>query len=184
MVFVPRNSVAGVFLCRCMHVFRKRYLVIVSDQKLSEELKVDLQTWSSPQSYKASSKISLVHVVLQYFHHSSRLLSPGYGNRAFQISKETWRLLSSTFSLNQRGIRKPERRKDLSKVTGNFLAELGAGLQIASPVFFPFFLTSPHINDTKGQGANANCHILLETVSMQNLLHSKSDCLHFLIILQ
>ena len=55
----------------------------------------------------------------------------------------------------------------MSKVTGNFLAELGAGLQIASPVFFPFFPTSPYINDTKGQGANANCHILLETVSKQ-----------------
>lgn len=74
MVLAPRNSVAGVFLCRCMHVFRKMYLVTVSDGKLSEKLNVDLQTWSSPQSCKASSKIYLVHVVLQYFdHHSSRL---------------------------------------------------------------------------------------------------------------
>ena len=72
----------------------------------------------------------------------------------------------------------------MSKVTENFLAELGAGLQIASPVFFPFFPSSPYINDTKGQGANANRHILLKTVSMQNLLHSKPDCLHFLIIPQ
>jgi len=89
MVFAPRNSVAGVLLCRCMHVFRKIYLVTVSDGKLSEEHKVDLQTWLSSQSCKASSKVYLVHVVLQYFHHhSSRLLSPGYEIEHFRFRRK------------------------------------------------------------------------------------------------
>ena len=64
-------------------MFKKIYLETVNDGKLPEETQggsAKPGQAPSPELY-APSKID---VILQYFHHHlSRLLSPGYGNRAF-----------------------------------------------------------------------------------------------------
>lgn len=76
---------------------------------------------AQPQSCKELFKISELYVIIEYFYqYSSRLLSLAWGNQAFWNWKEPSKSPSSAFSLNRRGLRGPERGRDLPKVAGNF----------------------------------------------------------------